>query len=86
MFLFMGFCPEAWLNTPDQCSLREQKPQGSGAGAAVGGIAGSSVGAGKGKAIATVLGAVAGGVAGAAISHRRDGDKTPGTGNNSTSG
>ena len=42
-------------------------PIGAGAGAAVGGIGGSSVGSGKGAAVATVLGAVAGGVAGAAI-------------------
>jgi outer membrane lipoprotein SlyB len=42
-------------------------PVGAGAGAAVGGIGGSSVGSGKGAAVATVLGAVAGGVAGAAI-------------------
>ena len=42
-------------------------PIGAGAGAAVGGIAGSSVGGGKGAAVASVLGAVAGGVAGAAV-------------------
>jgi outer membrane lipoprotein SlyB len=42
-------------------------PIGAGAGAAVGGIAGSSVGGGKGAAVASVLGAVTGGVAGAAI-------------------
>lgn len=42
-------------------------PVGAGAGAAVGGIAGSSVGSGKGAAVASVLGAVAGGVAGAAV-------------------
>lgn len=40
---------------------------GPGAGAAVGGIAGSSVGGGKGAAVAAVIGAVAGGLAGAAI-------------------
>ena len=42
-------------------------PIGAGAGAAVGGIAGSSVGGGKGAAVASVVGAVAGGVAGAAV-------------------
>lgn len=42
-------------------------PVGTGAGAIVGGVAGSEVGGGKGKTIATVLGAVAGGVAGQAI-------------------
>lgn len=42
-------------------------PIGSGAGAAVGGIAGSSIGGGKGSYIMTVIGAVAGGMAGAAI-------------------
>ena len=42
-------------------------PVGAGAGAAVGGIAGSSVGSGKGAAVASLLGAVAGGVAGAAV-------------------
>jgi outer membrane lipoprotein SlyB len=40
---------------------------GPGAGAAVGGIAGSAVGEGKGAAVAAVIGAVAGGLAGAAI-------------------
>lgn len=39
---------------------------GTGAGAVVGGIAGSSVGQGKGSAVGAVLGAVVGGVAGAA--------------------
>lgn len=39
-------------------------PVGMGAGAIVGGIAGSTIGGGKGSSIATVLGAVAGGVAG----------------------
>jgi outer membrane lipoprotein SlyB len=51
-------------------------PIGAGAGAAVGGIAGSSVGDGKTSAIAAVLGAVAGGVAGAAAEEgitRKDG-------------
>jgi outer membrane lipoprotein SlyB len=42
-------------------------PIGAGAGAAVGGIGGSSVGSGKGAAVASVVGAVAGGVAGAAV-------------------
>ncbi|MGD2119585.1 MAG: hypothetical protein PVG66_14585 [Chromatiales bacterium] len=42
-------------------------PIGSGAGAVVGGIAGSGVGGGRGKAVAAVIGAVAGGMAGAAI-------------------
>lgn len=37
---------------------------GTGAGAVIGGIAGSNVGGGRGAAIATVLGAVAGGVGG----------------------
>lgn len=41
-------------------------PIGSGAGAVVGGIAGSSAGQGRGSAVGTVLGAVVGGVAGAA--------------------
>jgi len=40
---------------------------GAGAGAIVGGIAGSAIGGGNGAAIATVLGAVVGGVAGNAI-------------------
>jgi outer membrane lipoprotein SlyB len=40
---------------------------GTGAGAIVGGIAGSNIGGGKGSAVGTVLGAVGGGVAGAAI-------------------
>lgn len=41
-------------------------PIGAGAGAAVGGIAGSTVGGGRGSAVAAVIGAVAGGLAGAA--------------------
>ena len=41
-------------------------PIGAGAGAAVGGIAGSGVGGGRGQAAATVIGAVVGGLAGAA--------------------
>jgi outer membrane lipoprotein SlyB len=40
---------------------------GAGAGAIVGGIAGSAVGGGSGAAVASVLGAVVGGVAGNAI-------------------
>lgn len=40
---------------------------GSGAGAIIGGIAGSGVGGGSGQQIATVVGAVAGGVAGQRI-------------------
>ncbi|NRP10047.1 MULTISPECIES: glycine zipper 2TM domain-containing protein [unclassified Marinobacterium] len=42
-------------------------PVGVGAGAIVGGIAGSTIGGGKGSSIATVLGAVAGGIAGSKI-------------------
>jgi len=42
-------------------------PIGSGAGAIVGGIAGSGVGHGRGSAVMAVIGAVAGGMAGAAI-------------------
>jgi outer membrane lipoprotein SlyB len=41
-------------------------PIGAGAGAAVGGIAGSGVGDGRGRAVAAVIGAVAGGLLGAA--------------------
>lgn len=41
-------------------------PIGTVAGAAIGGIAGSSVGQGKGSAIAAVIGAVVGGLAGSA--------------------
>lgn len=41
-------------------------PIGAGAGAAVGGIAGSGVGGGSGRAVAAVIGAVAGGLLGAA--------------------
>lgn len=41
-------------------------PIGAGAGAAVGGIAGSTIGGGRGSAVAAVIGAVAGGLAGAA--------------------
>jgi len=42
-------------------------PIGAGAGAAVGGIAGSSIRGGKTGQVMTVIGAVAGGLAGAAI-------------------
>ncbi|WP_334108497.1 glycine zipper 2TM domain-containing protein [Methylobacillus sp.] len=51
-------------------------PIGGGAGAVVGGIAGSSVGGGRGQAIATVLGALVGGLAGSAAEEgitRKDG-------------
>jgi outer membrane lipoprotein SlyB len=41
-------------------------PIGAGAGAVVGGVAGSSVGGGKGSIVAAVIGAVAGGMLGAA--------------------
>jgi len=42
-------------------------PIGSGAGAIIGGIAGSGVGSGRGRNVMAVIGAVAGGMAGAAI-------------------
>lgn len=42
-------------------------PIGAGAGAVVGGVAGSTVGGGRGSAVAAVLGAVGGGLAGAAV-------------------
>lgn len=42
-------------------------PIGAGAGAVVGGVAGSSMGGGKGSIVAAVIGAVAGGLAGSAI-------------------
>ena len=41
-------------------------PIGTGAGAIVGGIAGSTIGGGRGSAVAAVIGAVAGGFAGSA--------------------
>ena len=44
-----------------------KSPVGAGAGAVVGGIAGSNVGQGKGSTVGTILGAVAGGVAGSMI-------------------
>ena len=53
-----------------------QSGVGAGAGAIVGGIAGSAVGGGNGAAVATVLGAVVGGVAGNAI--ERDSTKQNG--------
>ncbi|MDD5330624.1 MAG: glycine zipper 2TM domain-containing protein [Sulfuricella sp.] len=49
---------------------------GTGAGAIVGGVAGSNIGQGKGSTIGAVLGAVAGGLAGSAIEEgttRKDG-------------
>jgi outer membrane lipoprotein SlyB len=42
-------------------------PIGGGAGAVVGGVAGSNMGGGRGAIVGSVIGAVAGGVAGAAI-------------------
>ncbi|MDD5240596.1 MAG: glycine zipper 2TM domain-containing protein [Sulfuricella sp.] len=44
-----------------------QSPVGAGAGAVVGGIAGSNVGQGKGSTVGAILGAVAGGVAGSML-------------------
>lgn len=44
-----------------------KSPVGAGAGAVIGGIAGSNVGQGKGSTVGTILGAVAGGVAGSMI-------------------
>ncbi|HQR03917.1 MAG: glycine zipper 2TM domain-containing protein [Proteobacteria bacterium] len=44
-----------------------QSAIGAGAGAIVGGLAGSNVGQGKGSTVGAVLGAVAGGLAGSAI-------------------
>jgi outer membrane lipoprotein SlyB len=44
-----------------------KSPVGTGAGAVIGGIAGSNIGAGKGSTVGTILGAVAGGVAGSMI-------------------
>ncbi|HUX63530.1 glycine zipper 2TM domain-containing protein [Sulfuricella sp.] len=44
-----------------------KSPVGTGAGAVVGGIAGSNIGQGKGSAVGTILGAVAGGVAGSML-------------------
>lgn len=41
-----------------------KSPVGAGAGAVIGGIAGSNVGQGKGSTVGTILGAVAGGLAG----------------------
>ena len=42
-------------------------PIGAGAGAVVGGVAGSTIGGGRGSAVASVLGAVGGGLAGSAV-------------------
>ena len=51
-------------------------PIGSVAGAAVGGITGSTIGGGRGQAVATVIGAVAGGLAGSAV--EEGATRTPG--------
>lgn len=51
-------------------------PIGTGTGAVVGGVAGSTLGGGKGRIITSVLGAVAGGLAGSAAEEgitRKDG-------------
>ena len=51
-------------------------PIGTGAGAVVGGVAGSTLGGGRGQVITTVLGALAGGLAGSAAEEgltRKDG-------------
>lgn len=53
--------------TPVVIEGRKDGVVGTGAGAIVGGIAGSTLGGGKGSSIAAVLGAVAGGMAGQAI-------------------
>ena len=53
--------------TPVVIEGRKDGVVGTGAGAIVGGIAGSTIGGGKGSGIATVLGAVAGGMVGQAI-------------------
>ena len=55
------------LVTPVIIDGDPNNPVGVGAGAIVGGIAGSTIGGGKGSSIATVLGAVAGGIAGQKI-------------------
>jgi len=47
----------------------DHAPVGTVAGAAIGGIAGSTLGHGAGGAVATILGAVGGGLAGNAIEH-----------------
>jgi outer membrane lipoprotein SlyB len=47
----------------------DHAPVGTIAGAAIGGIAGSTLGHGAGGAVATILGAVGGGLAGNAIEH-----------------
>jgi len=46
---------------------------GTGAGAVIGGIAGSNLGGGKGSIVTTIIGAVAGGVAGSAIEEHATG-------------
>ena len=51
-------------------------PIGSVAGAAVGGITGSTIGGGRGQAVATVISAVAGGLAGSAV--EEGATRTPG--------
>lgn len=58
-----------WVETvtPVVIEGRTDSPLGAGAGAVIGGIAGSSVGGGKGRSLATVIGAVAGGIAGQKI-------------------
>jgi outer membrane lipoprotein SlyB len=52
--------------TPVVIEGRNEGLVGTGSGAIVGGLAGSTVGGGKGRSIATVVGAVAGGLAGQA--------------------
>lgn len=55
-----------------------KSPVGTGAGAVVGGVAGSSIGEGKGSLIGAVVGAVAGGLAGSALEEgvtRKDGEE-----------
>jgi outer membrane lipoprotein SlyB len=47
----------------------DHAPVGTVAGAAIGGLAGSTLGRGTGGAVATILGAVGGGLAGNAIEH-----------------
>jgi outer membrane lipoprotein SlyB len=47
----------------------DQVPVGTIAGAAIGGLFGSSIGRGAGRGVATILGAVGGGFAGNAIEH-----------------
>ena len=47
----------------------DHAPVGTVAGAAIGGLAGSTLGHGTGSAVTTILGAVGGGLAGNAIEH-----------------